>query len=87
MEIIERFATELRLTGKSAHTIAAYAGDVRRLVETVGKERASISSDDVRAYLHLRMEQQIAPASLNRMIVALREYFTYLETNGTKRIR
>lgn len=38
MEIIERFATELRLTGKSAHTIRAYSSDVRRLLKTVAQK-------------------------------------------------
>ena len=55
-ELLDRLASDLRLSGKAARTAEAYTGAVRRLARVCGKPVAEIGESEVRAW-RLRLEQ------------------------------
>lgn len=80
--LISQFETALRSAGKSPHTVRAYTGDVTRFLDDVAKLPFDVGVDDIRRYLDQRIQKGLAKTSLNRQIVALKEFFALLVEQG-----
>lgn len=66
------------------NTIAAYGRDLKKFVAWLGKRRLEkISVDDLTQFMGTLHDQQLAPASISRNIVAIRTFFKYLQLEGT----
>ena len=91
--LLNQFEIALRSAGKSPHTLRAYTGDVTRFLNDTAKHPSEVVVDDIRHYLDQRIQKGIAKTSLNRQIVALKEFFALLieqgllTTDPTSRIR
>ena len=80
---LNQFADHLRDTDRSAHTVAAYAGDVAAfftwLAERLGEavEPVAVTVFDVRKYREHLLDGGRKPAGINRRLAALRTFFNW----------
>ena len=61
---------------KSSNTITAYSKDVQQMLDTIGKPEADISYADLLSWKS--SISNLSAASVNRKIVAVRDYFKFL---------
>jgi integrase/recombinase XerD len=83
---VEEFLTWLRVErGRSANTVSAYRGDLRRYLGWLrerGRSLADVDESDVTAYVaHLR-DGGLAPASVKRMVVSVRALHRFRVAEG-----
>ncbi len=74
-----------RAKGYSAHTLAAYGGDIRQFLEYLGRGgQAAGDADhqDIRRYLAYLQTMGFAKRTLARKLSATRGFFAYLEESG-----
>jgi integrase/recombinase XerD len=73
---IQRFAEDLKLTGKSQRTVQSYCRALRKLSEHLGHDPNQACEDDVRKYLLFVTEQQKWSSSIvNVALQALKLYY------------
>jgi integrase/recombinase XerC len=98
MELVDTFLSHLAHTRRlSDHTIAAYRRDLSQFCTFLQNHTgapitntvlAETTPDDVRAFLARgKMEDNKAPASLNRQLAAIRSWYKWLATQGIKNDR
>jgi integrase/recombinase XerD len=84
---IEEFLTWLRVErGRSANTLSAYRGDLRRYwawLEGRGRALADVGESDVTDYVAHLKAGGLAPATVKRSIVAVRALHRFRVTEGT----
>lgn len=67
----------------AANTISAYGRDMRRFVDWVGKRRlADLKIQDLSSYVGSLKDEDLAPASVSRNVVAVRTFFKFLQLEG-----
>src|SRR5207247_2184743 len=84
---VEQFRDFLALeAGDSAHTVANYVRDVRRLAEYAGSKGArrpeDVTSALLREFVYTLKDLGLAPATIRRQISAVRSYYRYLVGEG-----
>src|SRR5207244_925861 len=84
---VEQFRDFLALeAGDSAHTVANYVRDVRRLAEYAGSKGArrpeDVTSALLREFVYALKDLGLAPATIRRQISAVRTYYRYLVGEG-----
>jgi len=81
---VEAFARSL--SGRSAHTVRAYSGDVRDFAEWAGRAGAGgpehVERLMLRRYLAYLSTRRYARATVSRKAAALRHYFAWLVRRG-----
>src|SRR5438034_1269515 len=84
---VEQFRDSLALeAGDSAHTVANYLRDVRRLAAYAGTKGArrpeDVTSGLLREFVYELKDLGLAPATIRRQISAVRTYYRYLVGEG-----
>src|SRR5882762_1585564 len=84
---VEQFRDFLALeAGDSAHTVANYIRDVRRLARYAGTKGArrpeDVTAALLREFVYALKDLGLAPATIRRQISALRTYYRYLVGEG-----
>ncbi len=84
---VEQFRDFLALeAGDSAHTVANYVRDVRRLAGYAGTKGArrpeDVTSGLLREFVYTLKDLGLAPATIRRQISAVRTYYRYLVGEG-----
>ena len=84
---VEQFRDYLALeAGDSAHTVANYVRDVRRLAAYAGSKGArrpeDVTSALLREFVYALKDLGLAPATIRRQISAVRTYYRYLVGEG-----
>jgi len=84
---VEQFRDYLTLeVGNSAHTVANYVRDVRRLADYAASKGArrpeDVTSAQLREFVYALKDLGLAPATIRRQISALRTYYRYLVGEG-----
>src|SRR5439155_1686318 len=84
---VEQFRDFLALeAGDSAHTVANYVRDVRRLAGYAGTKGARrpehVTSGLLREFVYELKDLGLAPATIRRQISAVRTYYRYLVGEG-----
>ena len=84
---LEQFRDYLALeAGHSAHTVASYLRDVRRLAaHATGlglREPAAVTTAHLRDFVYALKDLGLAPATIRRQVSSLRTYFRFLTSEG-----
>ena len=67
----------------AANTIAAYGNDMRRFVAWVDQRSlADLKVQDLSSYVGTLQEENLAPSSISRNVVAVRTFFKFLQLEG-----
>ncbi|KAA5544614.1 site-specific tyrosine recombinase XerD [Roseiconus nitratireducens] len=67
----------------AANTLAAYGRDLQRFLDWLGRRRLdAVRVGDLTEFMGFLNEQQLAPASVSRSVVAVRTFFKYLQLEG-----
>ena len=67
----------------SVNTIDAYGRDMRRFVAWVGPRRlADLQIQELSSYVGTLQEENLAPSSISRNVVAVRTFFRFLQLEG-----
>ena len=80
-EKVKEYLTELRLTGKSHNTIAAYEFHLSKFVawcEERGVDYTTVNGKETRAFRNYLARQGLAPGSINAIIAALKSFYDFL---------
>lgn len=84
---IDRFLYHLEVErGCSAHTVASYAGDLRRFTEHLARRGRTIENaaeEDVTSLLVAASREGLAPRSVARLLSAVRSFLRFLVDDGT----
>ena len=88
--LIDRYLNYIRIEkGLAGNSINAYARDLRRFAEYLGKKDISgerASRLEVIGFMSDMRDQGLSPRSVNRMLSALRRFYNFLILDGvTKR--
>lgn len=76
---LQQLETELKLRNFSAKTVSAYMFYNRKFMEHCNKEAASVTEDDVRAYLaYMMADRKASPSSIVLIRAALKFYYDEL---------
>ena len=84
----ELYQDYLTRVGKSSNTVKAYTHDVaafaRWLEQTTGEDfdPRAVDSRDIQEYKGYLMRQGLAPATINRRLIALRGFFRWAKQAG-----
>jgi integrase/recombinase XerC len=86
---VERFLEHLRVERNlSPHSLRAYEGDVRELLEFLGKagdapfEPDAVTRDQMRSFLAKLHEREMARASIQRRLAGVRAFWKFLVRSG-----
>jgi integrase/recombinase XerC len=80
---IQQFLRSLRQRNTSAHTIKAYAGDLRSFSEYVGSRNwRSIDHLAIRGFLSQLYERELSKTSVARSLAAVRSLYRWLAQEG-----
>jgi len=84
---VDRFLEHLRhLRAASPHTLAAYARDLRELMETAAahgwREPAAFDALALRRWMATLRERKHSPATVARKVSAVRSFFRFLKKRG-----
>lgn len=91
-EIVKIYCATLSIEGKAFGTINGYRMKLIRLFETVRKPYNTISTTDIRLFLHGLKEQKLKISTLEQYRVAINAFFNwlvneeYMERNPAKKI-
>jgi len=84
---IDRFLYHLEVErGCSTHTVASYAGDLRRFAEHLerrGRTLENAAEEDVTSLLVAASRDGLAPRSVARLLSAVRSFLRFLVEEGT----
>ena len=84
--LIDRFIRYITYEKRfSEHTVAAYSHELALYadyLEMMNMEETVLSHRQARAYLAMRLEGGLSPASVNRSLAALRTYYRFLMREG-----
>lgn len=72
----------LWLHGRSPHTQAAYAANVRRFLAFAGKPLAAVTLADLQRFADNLADEQLAPTSQARILSALKSLLTFAHQTG-----
>jgi integrase/recombinase XerC len=81
-EHIDAYLAELRRSGNSAHTVDAYAADLRQFAEFTATAAPSIDVLKVREWMGDLYAQQLSTVTIRRKLAAVRGLFRYLLREG-----
>lgn len=88
IEIQQAFEVHLEQQGKHQNTIRSYANDLRQFAQwcknTFGEDftLAELTRSDVQDFRAFLLTRNSSPASVNRKITALRQFFDFCVQNG-----
>jgi len=80
-EKVEEYLTELKLTGKSHNTIAAYEFHLSKFVawcEERGVDYTTVNGKETKAFRNYLAQQGLAPRTINAIIAALKSFYDFL---------
>jgi integrase/recombinase XerC len=87
--VLRRFEAHLLAAGRSAHTRAAYIGDLRRFLHWAGlpqepaaEQVAAVDRSLVRAYLRHLADSGYARRSVSRQLAAIKAFLRFLRGQG-----
>ena len=78
LNAITQFCAHLRLRNYSPHTVENYGRDLRLFFTPLAKEPRRVSWRDIEAFIQQQRQAQLAVATINRRLNALKHFFEYL---------
>jgi len=75
---ITQFCAYLRRRNYSPHTVENYGRDLRLFFAPLAKEPRRVSWRDIEAFIQQQRQAQLAVATINRRLNALKHFFEYL---------
>jgi site-specific recombinase XerD len=75
---IKQFCAYLRMRNYSPHTIENYGRDLRLFFAPLDKAPSAVSWRDIAVFIQQQRQAQLAAATINRRLNALKHFFEYL---------